>query len=541
MAWVVGSARPGSATGRKPAGPPAPCQQARRCRRGWTAGVALLLGLVVAGWARAQCTPEGCPAGDAPQRLAPSLDPPGELPPPAVVRVMVASGRVRSFGSGTVIRGEPAGYAVLTCAHLFRDGAEQIWVLAGGKPWNAHLLAANPTWDLAVLEVPAWSQQPGAAGNAERGAASLPVCRVEAATIAPVAPRPGQWLQSCGFGSDGRYRCNRGQVLGYARTGNTQGYETLALSGTARLGDSGGPIFDAQGQLVGVVWGTDGRTVVGTYCGRIRSFLAEVFGSRRTPPGRLPNPSAPHPGAPPPGGRQAPEAAPRPEAEALPPAEDSRQGTAPGRGTSPAGDGAAPTPGTPAPPGRSRRNQPAARRPGLNPESLDHALGLLAGLKDRLERIEAQIGPDKLRELVRDAAGSAASGPGLLERLLPAVLVALGWTGPPAVAAVVGLRIVAGLIRRRAGKRAKGAGSAASAPGALNDDYAAQLAQVFALSGRSVLADATLGREYDQELRQAEQSSDAALATWARGLREKVARRFFRIHGQSPAPAEPSS
>jgi hypothetical protein len=176
---------------------------------------------------------------------------------------------------------------------------------------------------------------------------------------------------------------------------------------------------------------------------------------------------------------------------------------------------------------------------------LDKAVGLIATLKERLDHAETAVRPENLRALVRDLAGAALEHgtPGFLETVLPAVLVALGWTGPPALAAVLGLRILAGLFQRRR------AGSAFSSsqdkpglpPGALNDEYAAQLAQVYELSGRSPLADATLGRQYDEELRQAEQSSDGALAAWARKLRERVGRRFFRIHGQSPAPAEPSS
>ena len=73
----------------------------------------------------------------------------------------------------------------------------------------------------------------------------------------------------------------------------------------------------------------------------------------------------------------------------------------------------------------------------------------------------------------------------------------------------------------------------------MNDSYAAQLAEVFALSGHSPTADATLGREYDKELLQAEQSSDGALAAWAHKLRERVAKSFYRIHDRQPTPAEP--
>ncbi len=515
----------------------------------WTAGLALLLATLLACGAAAQCTSEGCSAGSGSLLGPPPAQVPGlELPPPAVVRVMVVAGPVRSFGSGTVVHGEPAGCAVLTCAHLFRDGAQQVWVLAGTKQWKARLLAANPTWDLAVLEVPGWLD-PSDSPRAGPDLHARRRCPVEPAAIAAAPPAPGQWVQSCGFGSDGRYRCSRGQVLGYARTGNTQGYETLALSGAARLGDSGGPVFDAQGQLVAVVWGTDGRTVVGTYCGRIRAFLAEVFGRRRP---ALPTPATPLPGVGSPGEQQGDGASPRPQAQAPPTTPQNPPGSPAERTTPPGSEGTAPAvPGASNPaPGRPRRSDPGPRSPplfGKDPQSLDEALRLLAGLKDRLQRIETTLGPDNLRALLRDAASSAAgggvAGPGLVEKLLPAVLVALGWTGPPAVAAVVALRVLAGLIRRRRNRKQASSGGAlpTGPPGPWNDDYAAQLAQVFALSGRSVLADATLGREYDQELRQAEASSDAALAAWARGLRERVARRFFRIHGQSPAPAEPQA
>jgi len=75
----------------------------------------------------------------------------------------------------------------------------------------------------------------------------------------------------------------------------------------------------------------------------------------------------------------------------------------------------------------------------------------------------------------------------------------------------------------------------------LNDDYARQLQDVFQLSGRSPEQDATLGRDYDEELSRAAQSSDPQLSSWARALRDRVATRFQRIHGPAPLPADPIS
>jgi hypothetical protein len=178
-------------------------------------------------------------------------------------------------------------------------------------------------------------------------------------------------------------------------------------------------------------------------------------------------------------------------------------------------------------------------------EALEKGASLLAALKGRIEKAEAAVGKESLRGLVREVAlGIVADrAPGLAQTMLPAVLTALGWTAPPSIAMILAIRLAAGILRRRlAGRRQPAPASRrnrSTQPGRLNDEYAEELARVHALSGRSPIADATLGREYDQELRQAEASSDGALARWAGNLRRRVARRFYRIHGESPLPAEP--
>jgi hypothetical protein len=44
----------------------------------------------------------------------------------------------------------------------------------------------------------------------------------------------------------------------------------------ARQGDSGGPIFNADGELAGVLFGSGDGTTTGTYCGRVGGFLASL-------------------------------------------------------------------------------------------------------------------------------------------------------------------------------------------------------------------------------------------------------------------------
>jgi len=139
-----------------------------------------------------------------------------------------------------------------------------------------------------------------------------------------------------------------------------------------------------------------------------------------------------------------------------------------------------------------------------------------------------------------DASGSLFD---LVAAVAPYALTAAG-AGTLSPAVYIGLA----LWRRRRQRKERerqtraevGDGTRRSPPAwNLNDDYAEQLARVYQLSGRSPLGDVTLGREYDEELRRAAESSDATLSKWARDLRDRVAGRFHRIHGASPVPAEP--
>lgn len=434
---------------------------------------------VLAASASAQCTGGTCS--------------PGSSAPAAVVRVVNAAGNQRWYGSGTLVYKDDERGIILTCAHLFRETTGDVSaVFPDGTRFHAEMLAMDRVWDLAALEIAAPAASPVA--------------------IAGDYPRPGEVLRSCGYGSDGRYRCNQGEMLGYARPASDQTYETLELTGAAREGDSGGPVFNRQGELAAVLWGTDGRTVGGTYCGRIRKFLAAILARFRS----APQPTAPN--------LNVPET---PLLPVRPPLVGSQIDQLRQRLENLGGEL------------QSTRQRLDHQEQSLG-ERLERIAGLMTGLKDRLEQAEATVGEGNLRALVREVAGGIAvdHAPGLFETALPALLTALGWTGPPSLALILALRLGTRILRRRLQAR-KQASSEPSKRRSLNDDYAKQLADVYALSGHSQVADATLGREYDEALRQAEQSSDGTLARWARQVRERVAERFYRIHGESPSPAEP--
>ena len=161
----------------------------------------------------------------------PGVRPPATTPHPSVVRVMNAAGGNRYYGTGTLVQVDGGQSVVLTCAHLFPRGSGSVTVtFADGRRLEAQVLAVDPPWDLAALTI---------AGT-----------EANAVAIAMEHPQPGEPLTSCGYGPDGRYWCNQGRALGYVRTGTSNSYETLELSGTAREGDSGGlEVIEPRGRF----------------------------------------------------------------------------------------------------------------------------------------------------------------------------------------------------------------------------------------------------------------------------------------------------
>ena len=295
---------------------------------------------------------------------------------------------------------------------------------------------------------------------------------------------------------------------------NGKTYETLCLTGSARDGDSGGPVLNQHGELVGVLWGTDGRTVHATYCGRIRRFLANLLpglGSSRPP--RQPPPSS-SPATPAPADERYDD---RFDAIAQQLEQSAQR--------------------------QSQRDTEMASRLSR----LEKVVASIAAIRERLSPKQDESPSPGLRSQAREAVGNAArTGVSkLLEAALPGVLTALGWSAPPSLAAILALRIGLRVLRRRRARRKRVSSRrslrTAPTPKPLNDKYAEQLNELYALSGRSSTADATLGREYDRELQEMESAADDTTSRWAHNLRRRVADRFLRIHDQSPLPAEPTA
>ena len=440
--------------------------------------------------------------------------------PPAVVRVIHTLGPCRTYGTGTIIHDDGHQAIVLSCAHLFREGTGQVQVrLSNGRTVPARPKSIDTTWDLSTLEIDSVGITP--------------------VSLAAKAPQPGQQLRSCGFGPNGIYRCNTGTAQGYASGSNGKTYETLCLTGSARDGDSGGPVLNQHGELVGVLWGTDGRTVHATYCGRIRRFLANLLPGLGSSNALANKPPALNPTPPTPTDNQFAD---RFETIARQLEQSAQQ----------------------------QKNRDTEL--GSRLERLEKLVGTIGAIRDRLDSIENSPAASDLRSKARETVGDAARTgiSKLLTAALPGLLTALGWSTPPSLAAILALRIGLRVLRRRRVRRKRF--SRRRSPRAkrsptrakpdtqldprtceqaahesktrtlrpLNDQYAEQLNELYTLSGRSPTADATLGREYDRELREMESAADDTTSRWAHNLRQRVADRFLRIHDQSPLPAEPT-
>jgi S1-C subfamily serine protease len=177
-------------------------------------------------------------------------------PHPAVVRVIVPEKGSTSYGSGTLVDVHGRYGLVVTNWHVVKDASAAPTVLFPDYFQSAaHVVKVDRIWDLAALVV--WRPE------------------VAPAPLAGEAPRPGEPLFIAGYGQ-GLYQQAAGRCTKYWMPAEGYPKEMVELTADARQGDSGGPIFNDRGELAGVLWGAGGGMTMGSYCGRVRQFLASV-------------------------------------------------------------------------------------------------------------------------------------------------------------------------------------------------------------------------------------------------------------------------
>ncbi|MEN6459176.1 MAG: trypsin-like peptidase domain-containing protein [Thermoguttaceae bacterium] len=178
-----------------------------------------------------------------------------------VVRVECDSQDGRVKGSGVVVR-YGNRIVVLTARHVVRSATTVRVKTHTGRAVRCRVLVADEKWDCAILA-------PTASLDVEPAELEFGV----AATMAE-----GDRFESCGYGPDDRLAANTGLFVGYRRSGADAAHgpdDWFIISGHARPGDSGGPVFSARGRVVGVLWGTDGEQVACVQAGRLHVALAD--------------------------------------------------------------------------------------------------------------------------------------------------------------------------------------------------------------------------------------------------------------------------
>ena len=188
----------------------------------------------------------------------------GQTPHPSVARIVAPDEGGVSLGSGVLVDINHSQGLVLTNWHVIRDTKSAVLVqFPDGFQSAGTVIRYDEAWDLAALVI--WKPQ---------------------ATPIPLADQPpqiGEHLTIAGFGR-GAYRAETGPCTEYLSPGTGYAKEFVELAATARQGDSGGPIFNADGKLAGVLFGQNSGRTIGSCSTRVRTFLASIGSRGFTPP-----------------------------------------------------------------------------------------------------------------------------------------------------------------------------------------------------------------------------------------------------------------
>ena len=187
----------------------------------------------------------------------------GQTPHPSVVRIIAPDDGGVSMGSGVLVDINQSQGLVLTNWHVIRDTHSAVLVqFPDGFQSAGTVIRYDEPWDLAALVI--WKP------------------KVDPVPISAQPPQIGAPLTIAGFGR-GAYRAETGPCTDYLSPGSGYAKDLVELSATARQGDSGGPILNAEGQLAGVLFGESGGRTIGRCSKQLRVFLASVGAQGYTP------------------------------------------------------------------------------------------------------------------------------------------------------------------------------------------------------------------------------------------------------------------
>lgn len=186
------------------------------------------------------------------------------LPMRATVRVRLDEGEFKDVGTGTIIYSTTGQSTILTCAHIFKDvSADAVVVVEAFRDgeafkYPAQVLGGDHDADIAFLSI--------------RNTSPLPV--------APLVPgrlnvQPNESVFSIG--------CNAGNRptqlnMKIAKINFFEGPENIVCDVDPVQGRSGGGLFNASGELIGVCSGAFRDTKEGLYSGvgAVRNLMSKL-------------------------------------------------------------------------------------------------------------------------------------------------------------------------------------------------------------------------------------------------------------------------
>jgi len=162
-------------------------------------------------------------------------------------------------GSGHRGSGVYLGDRYVATAHHVPDGAQQRGTVTfrDGTKIGCIVNGRDSVWDQCIVTL-------------DKEHPTLP-----GVDIAETDPQVGQEIYSVGFGQG--FRIFGGAVTGYAGNNLAPGQDWFNHRNPAVSGDSGGPMFNQSGELVGCLWGTGSGQTIGTKTSRFRVFVKPLF------------------------------------------------------------------------------------------------------------------------------------------------------------------------------------------------------------------------------------------------------------------------
>ena len=154
---------------------------------------------------------------------------------PSTVSITVYAEETAAYGSGVILTSD--GY-ILTCAHVTENMESATVTTSDGVVHEALMVGSDDQTDLAVLKIEAEGLQ--AAEFGDSGALKV-----------------GESVCAIGDSLGARFRgsLSNGIVSGLNREVSSNGYSMVLIQTTAAVnsGNSGGPLFNEYGQVVGIV------------------------------------------------------------------------------------------------------------------------------------------------------------------------------------------------------------------------------------------------------------------------------------------------